>query len=260
MQNKRPAFPKKPLVSLAVAVFWVAVWQGVYLLIGNDLLIASPKMTLQRVLQLAATSVFWQCCANSVGHILMGFALAFLAAVVLSVLSAVLPVLGRLLSPIMHLIRATPVASFIVLALLWLKTGLSAFIAFLMVLPILYGNLSEGFSSVDRSLLEMAAVYRMPFFRKLRLIYLPALLPHLVSACSTGLGFCWKAGIAAEVIGLPGRTLGSEIYNAKVYLETTDLFALTAVIILFSVLLEKLFLYLLRRTTDRIVKGGEPSC
>ena len=81
-------------------------------------------------------------------------------------------------------------------------------------------------------------------------------MPYFVSACSVGLGFGWKAGIAAEVIGLPKNTLGLEIYNSKIYIETIDLFALTAVIIILSILLEKVFMFLLSRLSKRILKGG----
>lgn len=163
----------------------------------------------------------------------------------------------HLFSPIVKLVRATPVASFIILAIFWLSTDIvPTFISFLMVVPLIFTNLSEGFKNTDKNLLEMAEVYRFNFFKKVRLIYIPSLMPYFVSASSVGLGFAFKSGIAAEVIAQSKNTLGLAIYDAKVYIETVDVFALTAVIIILSILLEKAFMFLIRSISDKVLKGG----
>ena len=113
-----------------------------------------------------------------------------------------------------------------------------------MVFPPVYMGVLEGIRQTDGKLLEMAKVFRVPLGRQVRAIYLPAVLPHFRTAVSLGLGLCWKAGIAAEVIGLPGGSLGERLYSAKVYFQTPDLFAWTAVIVAVSVAFEKLFLAL----------------
>ena len=114
----------------------------------------------------------------------------------------------------------------------------------LMVFPPVYLNVLEGIGYTDRQLLEMARVFRVPFSRQLRGIYLPAVLPYFRSAVSLGLGLCWKSGAAAEVIGLPAGSIGEALYTAKVYFQTGDLFAWTAVIVAVSVVFERLFLRL----------------
>lgn len=247
----------KTVYSLLAAFFWIAVWQVIYLLVGSSYIVASPLETLLRVFELAATTNFWLCILNSIGHILLGFLLAVLVSVPLAALTARFEFIHRLFSPLLKLIRATPVASFIILALFWLsREGVPSFIAFLMVVPLVFTNLSEGFRNVDVKLLEMAQVYKFSLFKKIRLIYLPSLMPYFVSACTVGLGFAWKSGVAAEVIALPKNTLGLEIYNAKVYIETVDLFALTAVIIILSIFIEKAFMFILKRISDKVLKGG----
>ena len=160
----------------------------------------------------------------------------------------------ELLSPLVAAVKAVPVASFIILALVWLSSrSLSFFIAFLMVFPPVYLNVLEGIRQTDGKLLEMAKVFRVPLWRRMRGIYLPAVLPYFRTAVSLGLGLCWKAGIAAEVIGLPRGSLGEKLYNAKVYFMTPDLFAWTAVIVMVSVVFEKLFL---RLVDDLVGKAG----
>ena len=113
-----------------------------------------------------------------------------------------------------------------------------------MVFPPVYLNVLEGIRQTDRKLLEMAKVFRVPLWRRVTGIYLPAVLPYFRTAASLGLGLCWKAGVAAEVIGLPVGSIGEQLYNAKVYFLTPELFAWTAVIVAVSVVFEKLFLCL----------------
>ena len=143
-------------------------------------------------------------------------------------------------------------ASFIILALVWLKSSqLSFFIAFLMVFPPVYLGVLTGIGQTDPRLLEMAKVFQVPFRRQVRYLYLPAIAPHFRSAVSVGLGLCWKSGIAAEVIGLPDGSMGERLYMAKVYFLTPELFAWTAVIVAVSVLFEKFFLRLVDKALGK---------
>ena len=121
-----------------------------------------------------------------------------------------------LLAPVMQLVKATPVASFIILALVWVSgSSLSVLISFLMVLPVLYSAVRTGIGSADRQLLEMAQVFRLPLGRRLRAVWLPAVLPAFRQGCSVALGICWKSGVAAEVIGLPDGSIGDAFTGQK---------------------------------------------
>lgn len=242
---------KKRPVRLWATAFWLLVWQGASMALaattgGRMLLLASPVQALGRLLALAGTGAFWQSVAFSSVRILGGFFLACALAAVLSALACRLRWVRELLSPLVAVVKAVPVVSFIILALIFLSSeNLSLLISGLMVFPPVYLNLLEGIEHADRQLLEMAKVFRVPFSRQLRGIYLPAVLPYFRSAVSLGLGLCWKSGAAAEVIGLPAGSVGEALYTAKVYFQTGDLFAWTAVIVAVSVLSEKLFLRLL---------------
>ncbi|MFR8023128.1 ABC transporter permease [Eisenbergiella massiliensis] len=173
----------------------------------------------------------------------------------LASLSAAFRFVRDLLAPAMAAIKAVPVASFIILVLIWVPSrNLSVVISFLMVLPVIYTNVLGGILSTDRKLLEMAQVFRIPLFRRIRYIYLSQLLPYLRTGFSLSLGLCWKAGVAAEVIGIPKGSIGEKLYEAKVYLETPDLFSWTLVIVLISVIFEKLFLRFIDKTVALIEK------
>ena len=146
--------------------------------------------------------------------------------------------------------KATPVASFIILVLIWVPSrNLSVVISFLMVLPVIYTNVLNGIQSTDGKLLEMAEVFDVSPWRRIKYIYMSSVLPYFRAGCSLGLGLCWKAGVAAEVIGIPAGSIGEKLYEAKVYLETPDLFSWTIVIIILSIAFEKIFLLL----TDLLV-------
>ena len=234
---------RKSALRLWAVAFWLAVWQAGSMAFDQVLLLPSPLAALARLGELAVTGDFWRAVGWSSARILGGFLLACLAAVALAVPAFRWRWVRELLAPLVAAVKAVPVASFIILALVWLNSqSLSLFIAGLMVFPPVYLNVLAGIGQADQALLEMAWVFRVPLSRRLRGIYLPAVLPHFRAACSLGLGLCWKAGIAAEVIGLPNGSLGERLYTAKIYFQTADLFAWTAVIVALSLLFEKLFL------------------
>lgn len=237
-------------------VFWIMVWQLVVVVLdkksgmsmGGNLLVASPWETVQTLFTLIQTPVFWKAVGYSFAKIASGFFLALGAGMVCAVLASAFGAVRVLLNPVFRLIKAVPVASFIILALFWLSSSknLSVLISFLMVLPVIYTNVLQGIESTDRELLEMASVFRISFGKRIRYIYIPAVLPYYVSACSVGLGFCFKSGIAAEIIGLPANSIGERLYEAKLYLLTEELFAWTAVIVLVSVIFEKTVMLLVK--------------
>ena len=219
--------------------------------IGQEVFLVSPVQALRTLLELLPQAAFWRRVGFSSGRILLGFGLGAAAGTLLAAAAELSPLADTLLAP---------VASFIILALVWVRgSSLSVLISFLMVLPVLCGAVRTGIRSADVQLREMARVFRLPLGRRLRAIWLPAVLPAFRQGCSVALGICWKSGIAAEVIGLPNGSIGDALYRAKITLSTGELFAWTFVIILLSTGFEKLFLALLDRAA-KAVTGEVPSC
>ena len=252
-EPKTPYDPKRSLLrGVFPALFWLAVWEAISLIVGAELLVPSPRRVVLRWLELAGTPKFWLSTALSLGRVALGFAAGTFIGVLLAFLTRYFGLARLLLTPVIRVVRAVPVASFIILALVWLKSRqLPFFIAALMAFPVVYRNVLEGIRGTSRALLEMAQVFRVPLSRRLRGIYLPQVLPYFRAAADTALGLSWKAGTAAEVIGLCSGTIGERLYTAKVYFQTADLFAWTAVIVLLSALFEKLFLRGVDALTER---------
>lgn len=234
----------KILKSVLVAVFWVAVWEAAALAVHKEVLVADPLTVLSRLWELGGTGAFWISVAGSVGRILFGFLMAVVLGSIVACVTARLAVINALFAPLAAVIKATPVASFIILALVWLDTGnIPTFTSFLMAFPILWGNVHQGIRQVDPALREVALAYRMPWVKCLTRLYIPSVMPFFSAACTTGLGLAWKAGIAAEVLCTPRNSIGKELYSAKIYLETPDVFAWTLVVIILSFFIEKLLVY-----------------
>ena len=249
---------KRRIQILAASVFWLGVWQAAAVAIGQEVLLVSPVQAIGTLVELLPQAEFWQRIGFSAGRILLGFGLGALSSAVLAVAAEKWEWVDALLAPVMQLVKATPVASFIILALVWVRgSSLSVLISFLMVLPVLYGAVRTGIRAADPQLLEMAKVFRLPLGRRLRAVWLPAVLPAFRQGCSVALGICWKSGVAAEVIGLPNGSIGDALYRSKITLSTGELFAWTFVIILLSAAFEKLFLRALDAGSRALIGGEE---
>lgn len=253
MKHKKCALPPWGRSAL-VLLFWLGVWQLAAMAVGQKILLVTPLETLGCLASLLPQAAFWERVALSSARILAGFFLGGCCALVLAPLAERWAWFGAVLRLPMRLVKATPVASFIILALLWVSSRwLSLLISFLMVLPVLYSAVETGLQAADKQLLEMAQVFRLGFGARLEAIWLPALLPAFRQGCSVALGICWKSGIAAEVIGLPSGSIGDALYRAKITLATGEVFAWTAVIILLSALFEKAFLRILQKVEEKLL-------
>lgn len=233
-------------VKILVIIFWVFIWEVLSRILDQELFLPSPGSVLLTVLELSNSIGFWSSIGNSFLRIIFGFVLGLFIGIILAILSYKSRIVNELISPLMKVIKATPVASFIILALVWISSvNLSVLIAFLMVLPVSYSNILYGLKSTDDKLLEMADVFHIGSWRRIKAIYYPTIVPFIISAISIGLGFSFKSGIAAEVIGRPVNSIGLNLYEAKLYLMIKELFAWTVVIILLSVLFEKIIMKIL---------------
>jgi len=234
-------------------IAWLLLWQLASMKISQEMLLASPASVARALRALLGEVSFWQRVAFSLSRVTQGFLYAFICGILLAALAYRISAVRILLHPFMGVVKAAPVASYIILCLLFLPARqLSVLISFLMALPIIYTNILSGLSSADRKLLEMAQVFRISIWRRIIYIYFSQLMPFLISACSLSLGMCWKAGVAAEVIGLPAGSIGEMLYQAKVFLDSPNLLAWTIVVIAVSFLFEKVFLMLLRRAATAV--------
>ena len=240
--------PRRTLISaleyVAVAVFWIGLWFIGAHAVGEELLLPSPLSVLRRMGELVLTAEFWNITGASLLRIIYGILLGIGGGLILGLITSRIPFVYKLFRPVITVIRATPVASFIILAIIWIgRDTLPTFISALMVLPIVWGNMHEGILSVDKQLLEVTRVYGFSPLKRVRRLYLPHISPYFFAAVKTSIGLAWKAGIAAEILTLPPISIGKMLSDAKIYLETVDMFAWTLTVIILSLILELVFTF-----------------
>lgn len=211
------------------------------MVIKQPILIVTPLSVIKRLGTIWLEAGFWSSIGFSMLRILVGFFAGLILGILFAIISSKSKLAEALLWPYMVTVRSVPVASIVVICLIWLSSAnLSAFISFLIVIPVIYQNVLTGIRSKDKELEEAAMVSGATGFQRFRYVTLPQIAPHLLSACTVTVGMAWKAGIAAEIIGTPKGSIGQQLYLSKIYLDTDDLLAWTVVLVILSIICEKL--------------------
>lgn len=243
---------RKLLRGAGAAAFWLAAWYLAARALGRPLLLPGPAEVASRFAALAVTGHFWRTAGATLLRVAAGFAAGTLAGALLAVLCRASGVVSALFSPVVRAVRAAPVASFIILLVVWFRRdSVPVIISALMALPVVWENTLAGIASADPALLEMARSFHISRAKTALRVVLPSALPSFLAGCRTALGLAWKSGVTAEVIASPALAVGRELNNGRVYLETADVFVWTAVVILLSVALEKGMFLLLGKAGKR---------
>ena len=244
---------KNKVHKITAVLLALLFWQIVAMILNRSFLLSSPVEVVKALFELGGKNVFWMGLGKSIFKILLGFVAGGGVGMFLAGLSHRFKLFEIYISPYIMVIRSVPVASFVIIILIGLGSeALSVLVCFFMVMPIFYANILEGLKSVDIKMLEMAKIFEIGKKAKFIYIYLPALESFLISAAVASIGIAFKSGIAAEVIGRPKNTLGFFLFDAKVYLETAKVFAITLIVILCSAVFERLTVFIFRRFFDLI--------
>lgn len=236
-----------------IIIIWILLWQILSSFVSLPLLLPNPIDTAKAMIGLLSEIFFWKSLGKSMLRVLLGFVLAAITGTLFAVICSRWSWLDQFFSPIKSLIRSTPISSFIILVLLWISVDIvPIFIAFLTVMPIIWQSVQQGIIQTSPLLLEMGHVYSFSPGKVYKYIYLPSILPYFYSASATGMGFAWKACIAAEVIAKPLFSVGKNLQDAKVYLQTEELFAWTFTVILLSLSLETVLKRLIHMETGKL--------
>lgn len=234
---------------MLIVLLWLCVWQAASMAVGQELLLPSPIQTVRRLAEMTCTLEFYGIILRTLARVMIGTFIAVILGIIIAVFSAAVPLIHNIIAPVMTVIKSVPVASFIILLILWTGNDtVPSVISMLMVLPIVWSNVETGIKQTDSSLIEMSRLYKMSMRKKISNIYIPSVMPYFISSLNSSLGLSWKAGIAAEIIAPPLIAIGRQMYLSKMYLETTDLFAWTLTVVIISLCVEQLTVLLIKRT------------
>ena len=243
---------KKIIKYSVIALLWLGIWQIIAMAVGKELLFPTPWAVLVRLGELMLTADFYKTVGYSLLRILIGMIIGTLIGALGGLLTAFSRLARDFFAPLLAVVKSTPVASFIILLVLWISRDVTPLIiALMMVTPVVWTNMETGILNTDKALLEMARVYKMSRAAKIRHIYLPSIAPYFIASLKASLGMAWKAGIAAEVLLVPLISIGKMISDSTILLETVDLFAWTVVVVVLSVIIEKLMVFLLKITLKK---------
>lgn len=244
---------KNKIHKITAVLFALLFWQIVAILLNRSFILSSPIEVLETLFGFCRSNIFWLGMWRSIVKILLGFILGCGIGIFLASLSYRFAVFEIYISPYIMVVRSVPVASFVIIILIWLGSEwLSVLLCFFMVMPIFYANTLEGLKSVDVKMLQMASIFKITKKARIIYIYMPTLESFLLSASVASIGIAFKSGIAAEVIGRPKNTLGFFLFDAKMYLETSKVFAITLIVILCSAIFERLVVFIVKSLFDFI--------
>ncbi|MBN2617451.1 MAG: ABC transporter permease subunit [Spirochaetales bacterium] len=228
-----------PVISLS---FFYIIWEISAYYIGAEIILPKPITVFNSLIQIILKQDFKIKLLSTLIRGLWGFGISFILGLTVGILAGIFKTFRMLISPIISIVRSTPVISVILLAIIWFKVdNVPIFVAFLMAFPIICGNIIEGITTTNSKLLIMAKLYNVPLYKQVLNIYIPSVFPFIIAGSSMSLGVIWKVIVAAEVLSQPKFGVGTSLNDAKAYLITEEVFAWTIIAILLSIVTENVF-------------------
>ena len=240
--------------KILIIAFWIIIWWLLSLKVDNELIFPNPFVVIKKLLSFSVTTEFWAITLSSLFRVLRGIIFSIIVGSLLAYASYKIKIIYEILSPIMTTARATPVASFIILIALFIGAAkVPSIITIIMVTPIIWQSVYAGFNDISPELKEVCTTYKLPGVQQLKCLYLPAVMPYFTSSVLTSIGLGWKAGIAAEILFPPLKSIGKSIADSNMLLNTVDLFAWTLAVVMLSIIFEAITKFTIKLLSK---KGG----
>lgn len=228
--------------TILAAAFFLALWKLAASGINTEIILPSPERVLKAFLEIIKNGKFLPALGASALRGLFAFCLSMLLGSAAGFIFALSKTVESAFSPLMTVIRATPVLAVILLALIWFKSDfVPVFSAVIMAFPVVTAEIALGVKSVDPKLIEMARVFGSSARDRNLYIRLPSAMPHVLSAAKNALGLSWKVIVAGEVLSQPEKAIGTGMQYARVMLETAEVFAWASAAVLLCAMSDAIF-------------------
>ena len=260
--GRPPGFSEKAGLDAAKSVaalllFVVAIlvmWETVAKLAGfNRMLFPSLATVFERLWSLLASGELLEETAATLGRMALGYSAAVLIGVPLGVSMGRSRLMEDLFSPLINFLLPIQILALVPMFVLWFGLTLHAavlLIAFASTMPIAV-NAWSGSRSIEPQLLRVAQsmkVAGLPLFFK---VVLPASLPAILVGLRQGLAMAWRAAIGAEFFAVAASGLGVRMFEAKDYVQMDVILSLLVVIMVVSMIFDKLVFAPLEKRTIR---------
>ncbi len=211
----------------AIAAMWL-VWLIAWVVTDDGFVVPSVGDTLSSLVSLLGTTSFWAAFGMTLVRSVIAWLISLALAAALSSVSAAFTVARRFIAPFIAVFRTVPTMAITLMLLIWSSPRVApAIVSVLMVFPLSYNQMMAAFDGADSGLAEMAILYGVPLKDRLFKIYIPQMLPPLLSQVGANLSLTLKVMISAEVLCSTFNSLGGLIYQSNVLLDTAQMFALT---------------------------------
>ena len=245
--------------TLLSILFLGLAWQIIALSIGFPAIFPSFIDLLKETARLFTSDNFYTDLFSTILRGSIGFAFAFVLALLLAVTAAFSSFWKAFFQPIIIFSRSVPVVSLVLIAILWFSPPqLPVFIALVTMFPILYQNILTGLESVDYKYVEMAQAFGKSSYKRFVSIYLPASKSNIFAGISTAMGFGWRAIIIGEVLAQPIHGIGTAMRQAQAYINVSELIAWTVVAVVVSYLFEFIIKLIRRINVEHMLPASRP--
>ena len=120
--------------------------------------------------------------------------------------------------------------------------------------PLVAVAMREGVRALDHGFAELARVYRVGFWQRVRRFIVPQLMPYVLTAARTGLSLIWKIVLVFEVLGSDGG-VGFRIGIFFQHFDMKGILAYTVAFMTVVILIE----YGIMRRLEHRVLGWRPA-
>ncbi len=190
--------------SILSVVIIVSIWQFVSMGVGKNLIFPTPITTFHALVDILSESSTLTAVSSSMFRVFFASLIALFSGFLLGFVMYFCSFSKVLFHPVLKIIQTTPVMSFIMLALLWLKADhVPILVGFLMGLPIIASSILKGLESIDKQLIDMTDFFEVSWIKRLKFLYIPAVFPFLELAMKNALSLTWKVCVASEVLSYP---------------------------------------------------------
>ncbi len=225
-----------PLIALGAVI---AIWAIIAKVKDNALVFPMPSAVFSYFFKLGGEQGFWISVGMSLARTLICFAIAFVCALLLSAIGGLFLPFHKVMSPVVSVLRSAPTVAVILILYVFMdNSSMSVVVGFLVAFPIMYSAFYGAITGVDKELSEMARVYEISAFDKVRSIYLPSIAPCLFDTSKSTVSLTFKVIVAAEIIAGVTKSIGGKIQTANAGGEIAYLLAWTIVAIVFGFVLE----------------------
>lgn len=245
------------LISLCSALAIFGVWEIVARIIGYEIILPTFSSVCVAFGKLFAGSKFWLAVLGTLVRSVTGFAAAFVLGVILGIAAGKYRALDAVLLPLNSIMRTVPVAAITLVFGVWLAPDvIPSLIGMMLIFPVVYEQSKIAVKILPKELEEIMDEAGASFSYRFVNLYLPSVLPQILSNISATFGMNLKAVITAETLVYAVNGIGYRIHYAynNFLDETPTLFAWVIMSVLIAIGMEILLKFAVNKIMGRITR------